>query len=416
VSCKKATAVRAALGRPELRRLWEAARYRLEAGNAAQTFLVHDLSDAEAAALAGILGTAVQRRGSQRISIARLERALRESRFGLGLRDVLELLAGPLVDRGAERAAAARARDDAWQRAAAHPALARHPVLASWLDESRRSGTLLRSARAMKISEAELLGRALDVLARLPAAGVSLPVLAAEVTGDAHALDPDRSLGSVVLRAGSQLVGLPGPPSCAAERRHLWAALGVLCDPLSAQALVWGLRPAGQGLVARHLCEYADAGEPRRLTLRELRRERLSVAAGAQVFVCENPAVVAAAAERAGSARSALVCSEGMPSSAVMELLGALAASGARIRVHADFDWGGLRIGNFLAAQLSSFEPWRFSRVDYERALAACRDAAPLAGDGVEAAWDSELGAALAARSKAVLEEHVLDLLLGDLA
>lgn len=409
-------ALHRALGRPELARVWAAARRRLEEGGDVRSFTVADLSDPEAEALAQLLGSARPSRGRVRVSIEALDRALRDSRLGVGLRAALELLSGPLADRRAERAAGLAARDMMWSEAAAHPAVARHPELVGWVDDLRRAGALARAAAAAGAEEATLLARALDVLARLPAGGLSLSTLAADVTGDAHALDADRPLGGIVLRAGARLLGQTDAATGASERRRLWAELGVFCDPLAAHVLVLGLRVTGHDLLARQLGECAEAGEPRRVMLRELQRERLSVAAGTEVFVCENPSVVLAAADGVGPRSRALVCTEGMPSSAALELLLALAHAGATLRTHADFDWGGVRVVNFLARTVPAIRPWRLSCEDYERSLSRCRETAPLRGAPVEASWDSALAGALAASRRAVLEEHVVMDLLGDLA
>jgi hypothetical protein len=56
--------------------------------------------------------------------------------------------------------------------------------------------------------------------------------------------------------------------------------------------------------------------------------------------------------------------------------------------------------------------PWRFSSADYR----AARGGRPLQGSPVAAVWDPDLKAAMLAGGRAVHEEEVLDLLLGDLA
>ena len=86
-----------------------------------------------------------------------------------------------------------------------------------------------------------VLALLLDLLWRLPASGVLLQVLASELCGDAHALDAGQPLGTLLVRAAAFLAAAP-PPTTAAERRHLLAQLGVLCDPLSCDVLVLGLR------------------------------------------------------------------------------------------------------------------------------------------------------------------------------
>lgn len=70
---------------------------------------------------------------------------------------------------------------------------------------------------------------------------------------------------------------------------------------------------------------------------------------GVDVRICENPVVVAAAADALGPACPALVCTGGQPSAAVLVLvlvlLRSLTRAGARLSHHGDFDWGGVRIG-----------------------------------------------------------------------
>ncbi|WP_428266234.1 TIGR02679 family protein [Haliangium sp.] len=401
------------MGDPAYRRLFAAARRRLEeAGERARSFTLRDLGDDERRAVADLLGWPSLPGPSTRVVVDELDRALRETRIEADLVEVLEALGGPLVDRRARRESLRAQREAIWTRAASHPTVAARPELMLWLEELRAQGLVVRGAQQAEPSA--FLDLALQVVARLPERGILLPVLAADVTGDAHALDQGQPLTPLVLRAARHLAGWSVLPSAAAARRRLWAEVGVLCDPLSAQVLVLGLRPLGDSPLARHLCTWADAGEPRRLTLREITGRALRLDHEAEVFVCENPGVVATAAERLGGACAPLVCVEGVPSTAALDLLHQLAAAGARVRVHADFDWSGLRIGNLLAQQVES-TPWQFDTRAYRDASAALSESVPLKGEPVEARWDPSLRAALEAVGSAVFEEQVIDQLIADL-
>jgi len=83
------------------------------------------------------------------------------------------------------------------------------------------------------------------------------------------------------------------------ERRHAWASAGVLCDELSSPVLVLNLLPDSSGPAGEALRLHRSAGEPYRLSTRQLLRDQALFRSGAKVrrvFVCENPTIVAAAA------------------------------------------------------------------------------------------------------------------------
>ena len=156
------------------------------------------------------------------------------------------------------------------------------------------------------------------------------------------------------------------------------------------------------------------AGEPIHLSLRKLLRDPPAWAVrGRDVFVCENPSIVAVAADRLSGSSAPLVCTDGMPSAAQRTLVSQLSAAGARLHYHGDFDWPGLVIGNYVIRALGA-RPWRFSAHDY---LAGCHGVgSALAPEGrIEAEWDSCLADAMVERGLAVHEEAVTDVLLEDL-
>jgi uncharacterized protein (TIGR02679 family) len=405
--------VRALLGGSRYAKLFAAARRRVEAAGAqARRATVAGLDPGERTALADLLGWGSLPAGPVRVDLEVLDAALVESAAGAGLAEVLEALGGPLRDLRADRNQALAAEDRTWAEAAAR--IAGRPELSAWLAELRATGALRRAARGNQ-HEGELLAQVVTVALKLPAPGVLLPVLASSCAGDPHALDPGEPLASLALRAAAAVAGWTESPGTAAARRRLWSEVGVDCDPLSAQVLVLGLRLQGNMLLARHLREAAEAGEPRRVTLREAARSEIAVASGTPVFACENPAVVSAAADAHGGRCAALVCLEGVPSTAAMHLLGALAGAGASLRVHADFDWAGLRI-SALVAQATRAAPWRFEADDYRAALAASRRGPALAGRPAPSPWDEGLAHAMAAAGVSVPEEQVIEHLLHDLA
>ena len=124
--------------------------------------------------------------------------------------------------------------------------------------------------------------------------------------------------------------------------------------------------------------------------------------------------MVARAADALGARSSPLVCSEGVPSTAVVQLLQFALAGGSRLLVRADFDWPGLRIAAQLMA-LGSARPWRFSAADYRSALERGCRGPRLDGAPGEAAWDPELAAAMSTAGVSIPEEQVIPELLEDL-
>ena len=304
-------------------------------------------------------------------------------------------------------------------RFGAEVAPAERAALEGWLDALRAGGFLRRLAGPGGAREAaRLLDEAAEVLGALaPGDRESEPVrrrvLAADRLGSSHALDDGTPAASLVLRAIAALAGEP-PPGSAGDRRALWEWAGVVPDDLSCDVLVHGLAPLGEGLVAEHLRAFAAAGEPVRLTLRQLSGATLRLPAGTVVSGCENPALVAVAADRLGGACRPLVCLAGMASSAALRLLSMLTRGGARLRYHGDFDWGGLRIANALARTVT-FEPWRFTATDYRSAVAEIDPLPPLQGTPVPASWDPSLAAVMERAGLALEEEAVIDHLLEDL-
>lgn len=322
-----------------------------------------------------------------------------------GLAAAVTALTGPVTPLADVREREQRAWRDAY--AALDELVRTHrPQLADWAGRLRADGLVRRLARTPGTARS-LLGGTAEALSRLPAdPAVSLPAFAAGTFGNAHALDDGTPLATLVLSGARALTGFPDGGG-AEWRREAWAAAGLLKDALSSTVLTLGLR----GTPA--LDWSADEGEPAVLTLRQLTRHPPRTAP-ALVHVCENPAVLATAADTLGAACPPLVCVQGQPSAAALTLLRHLHAHGTALRYHGDFDWGGLRIASALLRRVP-WRPWRYTAADYRAAVAATPSASPLAGTPAGAVWDPDLPAALTELGARIEEEMVLDDLLADL-
>ncbi|MFI0908951.1 DUF2399 domain-containing protein [Streptomyces abikoensis] len=133
------------------------------------------------------------------------------------------------------------------------------------------------------------------------------------------------------------------------------------------------------------------------------------------VRICENPAVLAAAADAHGSDCPPPVCLQGQPSAAALTLLRHLHADGAALFYHGDFDWGGFRIVNVLLSHMP-WRPWRFTATDYRALAATTSQLPPLTGTPAASPWDPALAQALSELGVRVEEEVALADLLADLA
>lgn len=421
---------------PELRRTWAliAERLEREGRQPRGRVTLSGLSPAERRTVSDLLGQAVL--GDRvRVSLEALDARLRQ-RAGLGVCAAAEAALGRrLEDRPAARAArqarlsepfevyaAWRAervgspraeRADAPLVTQAGLSLAElDEALQVWLEQLRRDGVLGRDP-----DPGQLVSDALAVLERRIGPDAAGPIarneLAAQLLGDAHALDDDRRLGAVILRAVRCLpLGEAGAGDGAGARadtgessprsaREEWELLGLLTDRVSSTCLTLGLRARGAEPVARRVELSADQHAALHLTWRDLDLG-LAFAPDQRVLVCENPRVLEAAAERP-PVGVGLVCTSGRPALVTLEVLTRLRSAGARLWYHGDFDWPGLAMANDLLRSFGA-QPWRMGADDYQSAPGRL----PLSGRKIEADWDPALSPAMEARGVAVHEEALL--------
>lgn len=438
------------LGGVALARLRQRLRRHFERGGAAEGVLqLGNLEPVERETLALLRGLPPRASRSARLDLGGLEQRIQAAGIALSLREALEALDGPIVDIAAQRAA----MQAAW--AAVLPQPCRDARLGSWLQGGSNLGLLKRLARQDVDVARALLARAETVLARLPAPGVPRAMLAAQVLGDAHALDNGRPVATLVLAAlrhadatgdapvnETDQAGQPfemsavegaddalargiendaAPASFAAEERvrDVWARVGVLVNELARPVLVLNLPAPSGELSAPWL-----PGEPAYLSLRWLLREApVWPVADLDLFVCENPNLLAIVADRLGPLCAPLVCTDGMPGAAQRILLDQLACAGAKLHCHADFDWAGLRIVNHLLRRTGA-RPWRMDAASYEDAARSAESGAVTeapsvittgaTGSETRACWDEHLAPAMR-RHGFIAEEALAESLIPDL-
>ncbi len=293
------------LGGPHTVWLVERMRRRLELGKPLTgTVTLFSASVEQRRAVELLLGRRPGSGVSLSVSLDELDRTLRASRAAPdGLAAAVEQLAGPVRNRSAEAASVAAAWATAFRELEA--TLADRPELAewrAWLDTTGVVRRLVADPKAARL----VLDAVAGVVQRLPSTGVPLGRLAAEVCGDAHALDEGRPVATLALSAARAMAIDSLPGEALTSRREIWAAVGVHLDELSSTVLCLGLPGDSLTPLGRILAAMRAAGEPSVLTLRQLRRHDGPVLAGdGLVRLCENPVVVAAAAEELGGILSA---------------------------------------------------------------------------------------------------------------
>ncbi|MFU8889786.1 MAG: TIGR02679 family protein [Trueperaceae bacterium] len=423
--------LRRLLGAPDTSWIVERVRARLTQGRPLSgTITRHDATEAERVAAARLVGRAAASGRSISVSLDRVDEVVRESgAWPAGLASAVVTLTGPVADPRVREA-----EERAWTSVTTDLlALAEdRPELAEWLGGLRARGQLRRIAAGADDART-LVAQLRAVVAALPAGGESIARFSARVLDRAHALDAGTPLGGLAAAAaevigrgsanaggarggGARGGGVNGArPGSAAWRRDVWAAVGVVVDDLSSTVLVLGLpgSAAATGTPAA-VALLAAQGQPVVLTLRQVIADDVGEVPDT-VFVCENPAVVSAAADGLGAASPPLVCLQGQPSAAAVALLLHLAAHGTTVRYHGDFDWGGVAIARTLASRVA-WQPWRYDADAYLAALRRAGDALPaLVGTPLATPWDTRLAEAMLERGVSVEEEVVVDELIGDL-
>ncbi|WP_309491463.1 TIGR02679 family protein [Trinickia mobilis] len=397
-----------------LRRRMRERYSRLPTDASPPTLRLTRLLPGEYEALALLTGRPVSSAQSIVLDVAAVDETLRSSGIAASLREALEHLDGPIVS------VVAKAEQEARWLALGEGCS--QPRLVDFLREASSLGLLKRLARKDLHVAGRLLQHASAILSRLPAGGIPRAQLAADVLGNAHGLDNGQPVATLVLavcrrqrlaQEGSDCIALPGdengPDLPGESSRETWARQGVFVNELARPALF-------MNVPVRATRKLAPAGEPAFVSLRRLvRRPPAWAVEDRAVYVCENPNIVAIAADRLGAKCEPLVCTDGMPAAAQRVLLDQLMGAGARLYYHGDFDWAGLNIGNYVQRTWGA-QAWRYGASDYEAAASkASRNDRDLLETPVAASWDPALTDVMCRRELAIAEEAVVDVLLEDL-
>jgi uncharacterized protein (TIGR02679 family) len=365
-----------------------------------------ELSAREYEVLASLMGRRMRHASSIRLDLAAIDMALSRAGIAPSLKSAIEVLDGPITHLPTARTEAVAGWSSVVEGA-------KHPDLARLLGSPKGLGLVKRLSKQDVAIASQLRERADLVLHHVPFGGRPRAQTAAEILGDAHALDdgqPTATLILAVLRQSElKIPNLSETDLLEEERvRTVWARAGVLVNELARPAMFLNVPVQGGATL------MARAGEPGYASLRLLLRSPPPLAvAHRDVYICENPNLVAIAADEIGVQCAPLVCTDGMPAAAQRVFLTQLARAGAFLHYHGDFDWPGLTIANFVIRSFGA-KSWRFCARDYVDHVVSPM-AQRLVGKPAAAHWDSSLAPAMQARGLAIPEEAIAPVLLRDL-
>jgi len=346
------------------------------------------------------------------VRLSEVERILFEGGICDSLQEAIEAIVGPIKNE--RQASQLLARE--WENVFAIAAAASKDLLpdCNWLENLRATGLLKRLSGGQADIAAKLLGVAISIIGQFPQPVIPIAEFATRITGDSHALDAGTPLSAICLAAIAHQCNVKEPRS-AESRRKLWDHVGIVVDELCAPVLTLNLSGTPDTCVGCLPNLMRSAGEPCHLTVRQLQRpneEHFDNLSNMVIYVCENPSIVAAAAQRLGKRSRPLVCTSGQPSSAAQLLIRQLSTAGCRLHYHGDFDTAGINIANLIIGRFGAL-PWRMSAGDY--VAFADLGGPKLKSAPPHAIWDETLSEIMQSNGYAVLEERVLESLLEDL-
>ncbi|HUC92072.1 MAG TPA: TIGR02679 domain-containing protein [Paenibacillus sp.] len=332
-----------------------------------------------------------------------------------------------------------------------------HSQLNEWLERLMQGAAggyrtlkeLMRESPAAAVRQLTYAARAFNVIltgdagvrsGSLQLRSIRLPVLAAQVSGDAHALDRTRPAGRLFFQAlkesvhGNEVGDSPVEGSFynavsdatagldSLLVRDIYRTAGIADDDISSIVHFYdpnGERPVLPGVLTLRQVEAAERFEP-----------------FTDVYVVENPPVfstlvdLAEAGMRAGTELSSgahrplLLCTSGPASAAALRLIDRFIEHGrwsGRLFYSGDFDIKGLEIGNVLAARYRErFTEWRFGAGTYAHGVEGNGRRLSFTGEErvrlgkFKALWDAWLADDMVKSGYKLFQEQIVSMLGAD--
>lgn len=410
-------------------------------------------NEEEREALEGFFGRSYRNRKSASVSAQAFQKALLETRFAaVSPEDLLAAFNGsPLLGK---REAELRRRElvrNCWQRAIAdQEGTASHCPAAIVLLQSLREMSSAEAADAsskaltalvhqmmsgqQEASEEALLDalgrqlgfltRALDLLTDLRQQShyQYLPVFAASLTGDPHALDPgseNAHLFALLLqwRQSLEETSEVSVEAASLKRQALYLSAGILLDDVSNYAMLCGVEAdVAEGMRHEGMTGFAAADEPVNVPLSVLAKWQHIHCRDNTLWIVENPVVYAVLAEH--WKKRSLMCMNGQPRLSAWLILRLLKKDRIRVYYAGDFDPEGLCIAERVQQSLTpeQFSFWHMTEGDYVRAISQkpVEDRRLRMLDKLQDPLLQKTAAAIRRKGLAGYQENILSLYLAD--
>ena len=365
--------------RPVYRKVFQKVRAKYESlGHMGGKVTLTNLSQEEKRQLGGFLQKDYTENRTITVSVERLEKCLKESRFSeVTLENLLETYFGQKLTVKKEE----REKEAEKQRIFFENLLEmyEHTYMGEWLENTlkeKRKGydLIFQQYRENPVNLQELvknISHAAEEIFRNSCKNkMLLPVFAAKTTGNPHYFDAGTTAEKILLYILEFY--FPQEKICemleVEQKNQIFYKAGILKDDLSNDVLAFGIRGwKDDGTLHEGIDGFFRAGEPVRLTLRTLGRIKNMEAVEKNIYLLENPAAFSVFTEK--NSDCAAVCVNGQPRLSVLLLLDMLKES-HRFFYNGDFDPEGLLIAQSLKERYrEKLILWNYSRELYEKYL-----------------------------------------------
>lgn len=371
--------------------------------------VLKNASEEERRAIGGVVGRIYEDKDI-RITLKDFDKALLNSRFRIGLEELLKLcFKNEIITRSDRITAEENEKEEFFKGVCGEYT---DTASAGWLQYMMKKKLVFikryNEDKELLRHDIAIVCRAIERLGNPQL----LPVFSAEVSGDPHMLDETSSCGQLFNHALMYLTGVEHIKG-AYGRSELLEKVGLYSDMVSSFVYCRNIRLYDN--IGEHPAykAFLERNEPFTLNIGNLTGIKRAEALNDIVYIVENPAVFTALSQKTKGV--SLICTAGQPKGACISLLSLL--GGTRMYYSGDFDMGGINIAERLFGLFKNMLPWHFGPEDYMCALSDKRlseTAVRSLGD-MQSGWMKETIQLMLKTGCAGYQENIVERLIGDL-